>query len=497
MAPRSGPATKWLGALLVAAVAWLSFVRHRSEPPALFWDENYHVTSAERYVEGYAQLTPHPPLALLLIAAGEVLSGTNRNIDKHLLTTKKSVSGDELPQGFDFSGMRLMPALFAALGALAFYGLMLEIGGAVVPAALLSGLYLFENAFVVHFRAVHLEGIQMTFMVAALWQFVRCWKRASCSGAWHYALLTGLCTLASLVKVNAVFLLLLPALLLARDLLPPQATGVRVRRLAGVAAASAATAAALVFAVVLVHVLVGRRLPELATPSGAQDLPRMSTEYREYVAGRAPLSAGLLWNVARDGLRNLGTEHLNAPRRRLNDVTENGSSPWHWPFHDRNINYRWDSANGSTAYVELAGNQLAWYSGTLAVIASLVMLLRHRLFRTVPAGRPHTWQLLECLAVLYIAFMAMSLYYESRRVMYLYHYFPGLLISYVMLALWWQRARELSRRFARHATSVLAAVMGVFLLCFLFFLPLSNHVPLTKAECERRNIWVSHLLDCR
>ena len=205
----------------------------------------------------------------------------------------------------------------------------------------------------------------------------------------------------------------------------------------------------------------------------------------------------MLWAVTRDSLRNLGTEHLNAPRRRPNDPTENGSQPWRWPFHDRNINYRWDSKDGSTSYVELVGNQLAWYSGTLAVLASFVLLVRHRVLRVAPAGRESTWQLLECLALLYLLFMGMSLWFESRRVMYLYHYFPGLLLAYVLLALWWQRARELSRRFARHATSVLGAVMGVFLLCYLFFLPLSNHRPLTRAECDQRNIGFLHILDCR
>ena len=489
-------AMKWLGALLVAVTAYFCFVKHRGDPPALFWDENYHVTSAQRYVEGYAQLTPHPPLGLLLIAAGERLSGANRGLDKHVLTLGKSITGEQMPRGFNFSGMRLMPALFAALGALAFYGLMLEISGAALPAALLSGLYLFENAFVVHFRAVHLEGIQMAFMVAALWLFVHSWKRAAPAGALRGAALTGLCTLAIMVKVNAVFLLLLPALLLLRDLQAPQAAGRRMRCLLGAAGASLLAGAAVVFAVVLVHLLVGRRLPDLATPSGNQDFGRMSREYRDYASGLAPLSPALVWAVTRDGLRNLGAEHLNAPRRRLNDVTENGSSPWHWPFHDRNINYRWDSANGSTAYVELAGNQLAWYSGTLAVFASLLLLLRHRLLRWQPGGRPHTWQLIEVLALLYVAFMAMSLFYESRRVMYLYHYFPGLLLSYVLLALWWQSGREQSRRLARHGTSVLASVMGLFLLCYLFFLPLSNHVPLTKAECQRRNIWISYVLDC-
>jgi hypothetical protein len=63
----------------------------------------------------------------LLIAAGEKLTDANRGIDKRILVTKKQIAGDDLPKGFSFQGMRLMPLLFALLGALAFYGLMLEI----------------------------------------------------------------------------------------------------------------------------------------------------------------------------------------------------------------------------------------------------------------------------------------------------------------------------------------------------------------------------------
>ena len=48
---------------------------HRADPPHIFWDENYHVTSAERYLEGVAQFEPHPPLGLMLIAAGEAWDG--------------------------------------------------------------------------------------------------------------------------------------------------------------------------------------------------------------------------------------------------------------------------------------------------------------------------------------------------------------------------------------------------------------------------------------
>ena len=55
--------------------------------------------------------------------------------------------------------------------------------------------------------------------------------------------------------------------------------------------------------VVLVHLLVGRRLPDLATPSGNQDFGRMSREYRDYASGLRPISPALVWAVTRDAAR--------------------------------------------------------------------------------------------------------------------------------------------------------------------------------------------------
>jgi dolichyl-phosphate-mannose--protein O-mannosyl transferase len=488
---------KWLGALLVTVVAWFCFVQNRGDPALLFWDENYHVTSAERYLEGYAQLTPHPPLGLLLIALGERWSGANRNIDKHVLTVAKSIKGEQLPPGFQLAGFRLMPAIFAAAAALFFYALMFEITASPVAATLLAGLYLFENAFIVHFRAAHLDGIEMAFIVASLWWFVRCWKQPGGVALWRYGGLALLLSLALMVKANAAFLLLLPVLLWLHD-------GRRFFHGVYVALLSVVTAVAVVALVMSAHVLTARQLPQLNTPAGVQDYPLMSAAFRGYAAGGQRLSARVLYAAARDEWRAMQIEHHGAPRRRLNDATENGSAPWHWPFHDRNINYRWDSAYGRTAYVELAGNQLAWYCGTLAMAAALVMAVRRRLLprvlprsmRKADAPDGDTVQLLQCCAALYALFMLMNAYFDSQRVMYLYHYLPGLLLSYLALALWWQYARENWLRFGRQAFNVLGAAMAASFLCFAFFLPLTNHQPLSKAQCEQRNVWISKILDC-
>ncbi|MGD9843748.1 MAG: phospholipid carrier-dependent glycosyltransferase [Steroidobacteraceae bacterium] len=485
--------------LLIASVAYCCFMVNRGNPANLFWDENYHVTSAERYLEGIAHLEPHPPLALMLIAAGEWLSDANNAIDKHILTTTKQISGDDMPKGFDFSGMRLMPSLFAVFGALAFYGLMFALFEHRLHALLLSGLYLFENAFTVHFRAVHLDSFQLFFCIAFLWHFVHLWKRSEPAQVWQYATLASLAGLAIMVKVNAIILLVLFPVLYFKDVRTYNRSKLPAWAVDFAAKSSAAITSILLvcFAVFYAHALLTPHMPDPDSSAGKQDLTNMSTEYRNYLEQHQPLAPSIVVIIARDYFKFMDKDHLGVPKLDTNKPGENGSHPMHWPFHDRNINYRWDSHDGKTAYVQLVGNQLMWYSGTAAVIFSLILIINYRLFAIPLRGSLRTYHLIEVFVGLYVAFMLLHLWLITQRVMYLYHYFMGLMISYVLLALLWQYLSEIYQKFARHRTAILACAMAAYLGSYLFFLPLSNHTPLTKEQCERRNISISHIVDCQ
>ncbi len=494
---------KWLldalCCLLIFAIGYCCFMVNRADPPHLFWDENYHVTSAERYLQGVAHFEPHPPLGLMLIAAGEALSGTNADIDKHVLVTTKQISGDQMPQGFSFEGMRLMPGLFAALGAVAFFGLMHALFDNRLHALLLSSLYLFENAFTVHFRAVHLDSFQMFFSIMFLWHFVHLWRRNTPLPVWQYALLAMWVGLAIMVKVNAVILVLLFPVLYFKDARSqdrhnPPLWAVDFAAKSG---ASVASMLAVAFVVFHIHAALTPALPDGSTSAGRQDLVNMSPEYRTYLEQRQLLTGGMTITIARDYFKFMDKDHKGVPKLDPAKPGENGSHPMHWPFHDRNINYRWDSADGKTAYVQLVGNQLMWYSGTAAVIFCLILIINYRLFSIPLRGSLRTYHLIEVFAGLYAAFMLLHLWIITQRVMYLYHYFLGLLLSYVLLALLWQYLSEVHASFARNRTRILAIACGAYLASYLFFLPLSNHWPLTKEQCERRNISISRIVSCR
>ena len=483
---------------LVFVIAYFCFVADRANPPYLFWDENYHVTAAERYIEDIAQFESHPPLGKLLIAAGEWLSGANATVNKHVLVTEKKIDGNTLPKTFSFAGMRLMPSLFAAFGALAFFALMYELCENRLHALLLSSLYLFENAFVVHFRAVHLDSFQMFFSIAALWQFVRLWKRPAPLHPLHYASLAALCMAAVLVKVNAAVLFVLFPILYFKDARyqPQRRLSFWVTDFVSKSGTALIAVGMVIYCVFYVHALYGRTPPDANTPAGRQDLANMSPKYRTYLEQHQALTPGVVIAITYDYFKFMQKDHKGVPKLDVTKPGENGSHPLHWPFHDRNINYRWDSADGKTAYVELVGNQLSWYSGTAAVFFCFILIINYRLFAIPVRGSMRTYRLIEVFSGLYLAFMLLHLWIITQRVMYLYHYFLGLMISYVLLALLWQYLAEIHERFGRHRTKILAVACGAYFLSYLFFLPLSNHWPMTKEQCERRNISISHIIDC-
>ncbi len=154
-------------AALVLALSTMNFLVGIGQPSRLIWDEKYYLTAAQRYEDGTAQFASHPPLGLMLIAAGDALLHPNRGTDTHAIGLGKQVSDERLPQHYSFTGVRLMSGVFAVIGALLFFLVILTLTRSVFSATLLSNLYVFQNAFIVHFRAAHLDAFQLAFALAA------------------------------------------------------------------------------------------------------------------------------------------------------------------------------------------------------------------------------------------------------------------------------------------------------------------------------------------
>jgi len=469
----------------VAAIASINFLRGLGEPARPLWDENYYLTAVERYHEGRAQFASHPPLGLLLIAAGDALSGVNRDIDTEAIGRKKDVRGETVPANYDYRGVRIASGVFAVLGAMLFFLLMYMLSQRLVVALLLTHLYVFDNALIAHFRAAHLDAFQLTFAIAALLCFVASARRYRDEASWLDFALGAACGLSLMVKLNAaVFGLLGVMLIVRRWYVARHVDPVPVRLfLAGRDGLIMASGCALAMVAVLtVHIAAGPKPADNRGTAGQKDERFMSATYRNYLSGEESLSPTLVVAVAGDYLR-----YIEADFKGIARSDRNGSMPLDWMMGRRSINYRWDFDGKRTAYVQLLANPVSWGMALAAAVAAVALLLLQR-WRPSTSTDPARRDLMVMLLLLYVVLLAIHGYLGRRRVLYLYHYFLALLPAYCLVPLVIAEAAERWRWFRRGQLPLLTGSIALLLAAFLFYAPLTFHQKLTRQQCELRNI---------
>jgi dolichyl-phosphate-mannose-protein mannosyltransferase len=385
----------------------------------------------------------------MLIAAGEAVLHPNRDIDTRSLGRGKHIDGNTIPAGFSFAGVRLASGVFAVLGAMAFFGLMYAITESTFTALVFSNLFTFENAFITQFRAAHLDAFQIAFTIVALLCFVVAVRRGQRSSPLLEAGLGAACGLAMMVKLNALVLLLLPAMLIGRRVITawakvPGSDLQWVARthilLIGIrdAAVVAAGCVLVMIAVFVVHIRISTKDLDPTSTAGQKDQRFLSEDYREYLQGKRPLSAGVLLSAA--------------------------------------------------------SNRVSWILAFAAPFAVFALLMLQWL-RPVEESDPGRRALMCMLLLEYAAFMALHWFLGTQRVMYLYHYFIGLIVAFTMLPLLLQEVINRWPAARQWQTPALAGLTFAVLASFVFHSPLNFHRPLTHDECERRNT-LQHVVDC-
>jgi dolichyl-phosphate-mannose--protein O-mannosyl transferase len=234
-----------------------------SKPQSLFWDENYHIASANRYIRGEYFMEYHPPLGKLIIALGEKIFNLNANLDSSLVsgftekacvngtcyakdacpkdqkcTTEKTVGNDQdsipyisgmdvkFKQGFvaqngdqpqfNFFGMRFFPVVFAWLCSIVLFYIIYLLTRNQHVAFVFSLGYVFDNAIIVHSRGAMLDGIQLFFVLVSLAYLIRSFQRHF-YGFKHYIILGLLIGLVVATKVNGLILAPLALLFTLRE----------------------------------------------------------------------------------------------------------------------------------------------------------------------------------------------------------------------------------------------------------------------------------------
>jgi dolichyl-phosphate-mannose--protein O-mannosyl transferase len=471
------------GLLLIAAA--LTYGTRYWTPDSLFWDENYHIASAQKQIHGVMYMETHPPLGKMLIALGEVAVGANAGLDKSQLLSRDHISNGNLPKGFSYAGVRLASVLAMILSVLFLYGVIHAITRQPLVALAFASLAVFDNALVVHTRSAMLEGIQIFFVMATLYFVVRVISRNKPIRVWQHALLGGLIGLVVAIKLNGAVLLILPVVLFAVD----QWDNIRqakwlpvLKRLLLAVSAALVPLLVVVLGVFYVHIASGTQIASNRTY-------KASTEYLAHIRAGTTWTPGGFVAGLQDHLRYMSEYSDGVPRLDPCKPGENGSHASGWPIGARTINYRWnkDTIDGKVqvSYLYLIGNPMVWLPVLLGIVLSIALAISRYVYGNEERDRPlFRWIML--FTALYVFYMLAIL--QIERVMYLYHYLLPLVFGIINLALIHTYIfSDAGRILRRHAFVNLSVFILLVAGVFAFFAPLTYGIPLTVEQFELRD----------
>ena len=458
-------------------------------PQSLFWDENYHVASAQKHIDGVMYMEPHPPLGKMLMALGELAFGDNGDVNKSKMLVTDYLTGNDVPTNLKFTGYRWPSVVMMAISVLFFFGIVNRITRLPWLAAAFSSLVIFDNALVMHSRAAMLEGIQLFFILAAAYYLVRITTEflhhQKTILLKHYAILGLLIGLAIAVKVNAFILLLLFVVLFLID----QWSTIKkwqyrkvLSRLILTVPISIASLLFIFFAVFYVHIGMGKTIKDNRTY-------KASEEYQQQILAGNTWSPKTFVIGMRDNWKYMSEYADGVPRLDYCKSDENGSYAMGWPLSSRTISYRWskDVVEGETQiyFNYLIGNPIVWLSVLVGIILSSTLILGRFVYKA-PIKDQTLFGWICVFTGLYISYMIAIL--QIERVMYLYHYFIPLIFGAINLSLLTTYIyRDELVRFNRHTLINLGIFIGLIIAIFAFFSPFTYSLGLTEDEFQLRN----------
>ncbi|MCK5019670.1 MAG: phospholipid carrier-dependent glycosyltransferase [Candidatus Peribacteraceae bacterium] len=405
--------------LFVLLLSYFTYMHNYSNPPSLFWDENYHIASAQKYMNGIFFMEPHPPFGKLMIAAGEKLLNKNDKDDQFIGTDY----GKKLPPGFSFAGYRLFPSLFGWLTALVFYGIFLVLSRKPITATLLSFLYIFDNAQIVHSRGAMLDSIMIFFAALLILIFLLLYEFKDKEKLFiKISILFGIvfALLMTTKVLGLIMVLLIPAFALR---LKDWKKFMRFLLYAGF------WFLITYIAVWQIHFSLGKEIQSTLSNKGYY---QASDNLKDVIHARQTNRFEFFLLQWEDAQKFLTHYSKRVPALNLCKDVENGS-PWFlWPIGARTISYRWVGRGNSTySYLYLVPNPITWWLGFIGIILGIGFLVSSVLL-PIKKKLDHSFLLLTFIG-LYISYMiAIS---QLSRVMYIYHYFLPLIFSYIVIGI--------------------------------------------------------------
>lgn len=474
---------------VILLVSLSIYFPYYGSPQAMFWDENYHVANAQKHIDGMMYMEPHPPLGKMFMAIGEVLFGDNEKVNKQPLLVTDYLTGDAAPPEMTYKGFRWPSTILMALSVVFFFGIINCITQRAWLAAAFTSLVIFDNALVIHSRAAHLDGIQLFFILGALYYFVRTVTQfiyhQQPVRLKHYAIIGVWIGLGIMVKVTAAILLLIFAMLYIVE----QWQNIKawkwqqlLNRLVVTVPSAVLPVAFVCLAVFYVHIGMGTKVI-------ANKTYKASPEYLNQIAMGDTWSLKTFRLGLRDNWKYMSEYADGVPRLDICKPDENGSYALGWPLSKKTINYRWDrnveDGKVIVKYKYLIGNPVVWFSIVGGIILSVGLIISRYVYKN-PVKDEHLFYWICAFTGLYLCYMIAIL--QIERVMYLYHYFIALVFGAINLALMFAYLYR-EDVIANNKHTIINAVLfaALVIAIFAFFSPFTYGFGLTEDQFEMRN----------
>lgn len=469
----------------VIVTSFFTYFYRYNFPPYPFWDEPYHIAAAQKYLNGVFFMEPHPPLGKLLIAAGEKITQSNSpEKSKAFINTDYA---KELGDGYSFTGYRLFPALLSWLTAPLLFLIFLWFFKNPAISTILSFLYIFDNAEIVHSRGAMVDSPAMFLGVLMMLLFLHLQQKDK-KNIWKFAIFSILFgasfgLIMATKVVGLIFILLFP--LVVYRVFP------NWKKISIFAICTILSSLIAYIGVWQIHFSLGKKvIPELHT----NGYYTASDEFKAIVDNGQQNSLRNFPLMLKDSLLYMDQYEKGVPRLDLCKPDENGSPSYFWPFGARTINYRWERSDDNVRYLYLQSNPVTWACGFLGVIFCAFFLLS-RVFNPTKDKLKEGFFVFTFFG-LYAGYMiAISM---ITRVMYLYHYFIPLLISYILFGLALLNINAIGKWKIDENKRLLSLTILALLIfaSFQFYRPLTYYVPISKKSFERRSFFPLWELTC-
>lgn len=474
-----------LYSVTVLIASYFTYFKNYDYPSAVFWDENYHIASAQKYLEGAMFMETHPPLGKLFVALGEYALRPNKTVpvnELHKFTQTDYIK--DFPAGYSFAGVRFFSVFFAWLSALLFFYIFYFISKNPHTALLFSSLYIFENAMITHSRAAMLEGSHLFFILLTVLYFIHLFQKKNQITILNYLIFGALAGFAISIKATgAIVFLLFPFLWVwtkkATSLVAShKRQAMSLMRNFIYKGLIFIIGAGLVFiSVWQIHFSLGKKIE-------GDKIYKASEQYKTIIADGEAGKWKNFPTAFKDNMAFMANYNKGVPVLDVCKPDENGSHPMTWPLGDKSINYRWEKNGDGVRYMYLQSNPVIWFLGLIAVILSITLLASKFIFK-LPVKDKKIFYLIAVFAALYLFYMAMML--NITRVMYLYHYFIPLTFSLILVYLQFNYlfGELLTRKPKVIYLSIIILVVSI-VWTYNFFSPFSYYQPLTTEQFNKR-----------